>query len=310
MKKILAKSQDSGYNINTDPKTSLKGDTMSKKRNVQRGHSKKKSRPRIRFSFGVLLLIFVLSFAGCFVLYMIAANTNPNFFEDEFGGIISEPESSVSRTAEAGDNSSEPSGEENSPMANPVPASAAADPSYLGGCCLITDSTLIHMADNSGFEAGNIFGSDQLGAANCNTLKVESNFGTESVYDITKSKKPSVVYIMLGSDIGTSSVDDMVAAYTTLVTNLHSFMPGMKIYVMQYPPAMYDSETVTNEMINSYNNRLLAMSDAAGVYCIDTNTALKGENGVMDEKYWSYEDLAISPAGYEAVCSYMLTHVA
>lgn len=284
---------------------------MSKKRTVQRGRSKKKSRPKLRFNFGVMLMIFILSFAGCFVLYMIAANVNPDFFQEEFGGIISESESSVPQTSgDVGSAAGEVSGEEVSPVANPVPAGAAADPSYLSSSCLITDSTLINMAANSDFEAGNVFGSDQLGAANCNTLKVESNFGTENVYDITKSKKPSTLYIMLGSDIGASSVDDMIAAYTTLVTNIHSFMPDMKIYVMQYPPALYDSENLTNEMINSYNNRLLAMSDAAGVYCIDTNTALKGENGGMDEKYWSYEDMAISPAGYEAICSYILTHTA
>lgn len=282
---------------------------MEKKRTVQRKHGKKKRKPVIRFNFGMMLLIFVLSFGGCFILYMLAANVNPNFLEDEFGeSSVKVADVPVKEPAIVDSEDTEPTENVSDGITNPVPASAAADPSYLGSCCLITDSTLIKMDAEGGFSKANIFGSDQLGAANCMTIKVDSNFGNDNVYEIAKSKKPEIMYIMLGSDLSGSSQDDMIGGYTTLVTNLHAAMPTMKIFVMQYPPVIYDSDKLTNDAVNSYNKKLLAMADAAGVYCIDTNTALKGENGALAEKYWSYDELCLSADGYKAVMDYILEH--
>ena len=145
---------------------------------------------------------------------------------------------------------------------------------------------------------------------NCTTTKVDSNFGNETVYEIIKNKKPNDLYIMLGSDLGTSSTEDMIASYTTLVNNLHGSLPSMDIYVMQLPPVIYDSDVKSNEKVNDFNNRLLAMCNTIGVYCIDTNTALKNESGALKEEYWSYDTLALSDKAYDAVVDYILTHTA
>ena len=58
-----------------------------KKRTVHRSGSKKKNRPKLRFSIGWLIFIFILSFLACFILYMLAANFNPDFFLEEFDSI-------------------------------------------------------------------------------------------------------------------------------------------------------------------------------------------------------------------------------
>ena len=288
------------------------GVKMAKNRVVQRKPKKKKDKPFIRFNVGMFIFLFLLSFTACFVLYMLAANFNPEFFADEFGAseIITEDstdstesmtESSISEveTVPAPDG-----------LTNPVPQSAAMDASYLADCCLITDPTLLQMADFGSFSKDNIFGSADLTTANCTTTKVDSNFGNATVYDIVKNKKPNVVYIMLGNDLGTSTTDDMIASYTTLVNNLHGSLPTMDIYVMQIPPVIYDSDVKSNEKVNDFNNRLLAMCNTIGVHCIDTNTALKNESGALKEEYWSYDTLALSKEAYEAVCGYILTHTA
>ena len=285
---------------------------MGKKRVVQRKTNKKKDKPFISFSIGMLIFLFIFAFLACFVLYMLAANINNNFFADEFGtsDVVTEEitdsneESSESESVEV-ETVPAPDG-----MTNPVPQSAAVAESYLEDCCLITDSTLIQMADFGSFKKENIFGSNELTTANCTTTKVESNFGNATVYDIIKNKKPDVVYIMLGNDLGTSSIDDMIASYTTLVNNLHGSLPSLKIYVMQIPPVIYDSDVKSNEKVNDFNNRLLAMCNTIGVNCIDTNTALKNESGALKEEYWSYDTLALSKEAYKAVISYILTHTA
>ena len=57
----------------------------SKGRNVRRSSGKRKNRPKVRFSIWGLILLFAFAFAGCFVLYMVKANLDENFLEEEFG---------------------------------------------------------------------------------------------------------------------------------------------------------------------------------------------------------------------------------
>ncbi len=285
---------------------------MEKKRTVQR-RNKKKNRPKIRFDFWLMFTIFLLSFIACFVLYMLAANFNDNFFQDEFNQNVTEISSNpsdVESTNSTVENEIPTSETAPTPVANPIPESDAKDDSYFDNVCLLTDGTLIEMSDYGKFDPANIFGSAEMTAVGCNSTKISSSFGNVSMYDIVKNKKPDTVYIMLGKDLGASPIEDMLASYTTLVTNLRASLPEMKIYVMQLPPVIYDTETLSNAMIDDYNNRLLAMSNAAGIYCINTNEALRSEQNVLKEEYWSYEKLAISEAGYNKICSYIASHTA
>lgn len=280
---------------------------MDKKKNVRSKRRKKKNRPKIRFKFSMIVAITIFSFAACFALYMIAANLNDDFFNEKNSHISSENSDTETAINEAEINST------NAPAAdgaiNPVPQSETADESYLENCCLITDNILIGMKSSGGFNEKNVFGSSQLTASGCMTTQLESSFGTMTANEIIKKKKPETLYIMLGSDLGVSSADDMITSYTSLVGGLHNLFPEMKIYIMQIPPVLYDTETLTNEMVNNYNSRLLDLANNIGVYCIDTNTALKAEDGRLDDSYWSYEELAISTSGLEKIKEYVLTHV-
>lgn len=283
---------------------------MAKKRTVRHISSKKRSRPKVRFNFGMLIVIFVLSFAGCFGLYMIAANTQDDFLKDE------KTEKSVVQEQPDGETDDAPEAEastegavSSAPIAavNPIPQSEAVDASYFDSCCLVTDSTLLAMGDHTSLD--DIIGSSELNAAGCRSVQVDSDYGTIKIYEIIQFKKPDILYLMLGSDIGTSSVDDMVASYKTLVEDLHDCLPEMKIYIMQLPPVIYDTETVTNDLINQYNSKILDVAKKTGVYCIDTNTALKSTTeGRLSDEYWDYENGALSEAAYKKISDYIRTH--
>lgn len=284
---------------------------MEKKRNVQRVPDKKRNRPKVRFNIWMLIIIFSLSFLGCFILYMIAANVDDDFFRDEFENKVivldnsdltdessTHDELLESDLSETDDNTTK--------IVNPIPESAAIDSSYLENCCLITDSTLLAM--NQYTEFNDIIGNASLNAASVNETKVESNYGTVTVYEALKLKKPMNVYIILGSDIGTSSVDEMIASYTTFISKLKAAIPDTNIYIMQLPPVYADSESITNELINEYNRKLLSLADSYGVYCIDTNTSLKNNDGTISEEYWSEETVSYTEQLYKDICGYILTH--
>ncbi len=282
---------------------------MAKKRTVRHISSKKRSRPKVKFNFGMLIVIFILSFALCFGLYMIAANTQDDFLKDE------KTKKSVVQEQPDGNTENNPETEipevatQSAPAAqiNPIPQSEAVDATYFDSCCLVTDSTLLAMGDYTSLN--DIIGSTELNAAGCLNTQVVSDYGTIKVYEIIQFKKPHILYLMLGSDIGTSSVDDMISSYSALVDDLHDYLPDMRIYIMQLPPVIYDTETVTNDLINQYNSKLLDIAKKTGVYCIDTNTALKATaEGRLADEYWNSETGTLSEAAYKKISDYIRTH--
>ena len=123
---------------------------MSKKGTVHHISSKKRSRPKVRFNFWVLVIIFVISFGACFGLYMLAANTHDDFLDDdekssstqEVGNDSEDKQDATS--ASDTDTAAEETTQVN--ITNPVPQSDAVDESYFDNTCIITDSTLLDIA--------------------------------------------------------------------------------------------------------------------------------------------------------------------
>lgn len=285
---------------------------MSKKRTVHRVSDSKKNKPFVRFNFWLMVIIFGLSFMICFVLYMIAANLDDNFFDFESSSEaqsseISADDSSDTNISENIPEDSETDSSEPS-VINPVPESERADDSYFDNAWILADSTLLDIKFNTSIK--NIIGNSQLNAVNINENKVESVYGTITTYQNLQIINPENLYIMLGSDIGESTVDDMINSYSNFIANIKATLPDTKIYIMQLPPVYTDSETVTNEKINEYNSRLIQLADSYSVYCIDTNTILKNNTGTLNEEYYSAETDSLTSQAYSAVYEYILTHTA
>lgn len=280
---------------------------MAKNKSIRRISNKKRGRPKVRFSIWGLLLIFVLSFATCFILYMVAANYNDDFFSEEFDKVVIE-EKNGKNSSDSNKNSSSSDTEDSSinTITNPISQSEAKEPSYLSECCLVTDSTLQDMGKYS--ELKDIISSPELSAASCNNVTIESSYGAKTAYEIIQIKKPETIYVMLGSDIGTSSVDDMISSYTELIKNARGYLPNSNIYIMQLPPVRDDDPVVTNSDINEFNTKLLTLANTNNVYCIDTNTALKGVDGKISEEFRDAETGMLTESAYKTIADYILCH--
>lgn len=94
---------------------------MAGKRKIHKISDKKKSGPFLKFNLGVLILIFSLSFIGCFVLYMVSANMNDDYFNtnnktdyEYTDNLESESENSAADAAAASDSTSDTSVSDNS----------------------------------------------------------------------------------------------------------------------------------------------------------------------------------------------------
>lgn len=284
---------------------------MSKKRTVHRVSDSRKNRPFVKFNFWLMVIIFGLSFAVCFVLYMVAANLDDNFFDFESSqsqdSEISADNSADTDISENISDSAENDSSINS-VVNPVPESERADDSYFDNAWILADSTLLDIKFNTTIK--NVIGSSQINAVNINETKLDSVYGNITAYQNLQIINPETLYIMLGSDIGTSSVDDMINSYSNFIADIKSSLPDTKIYIMQIPPVYTDSETITNETVNDYNSRLIKLADSYSVYCIDTNTILKNNTGTLSDEYYSSETNTLTSQAYSAVYEYILTHTA
>lgn len=286
---------------------------MEKKHTVQRISNKKRGRPKVRFNFMVIVIIALITFAVCFVLYMIKANVSGDALnnDNDTKERIQEATTSVQTTEAASSAGSEETTEPLKPgpdpsIKYPLPATAAVDPSYFGKCCMIADKTLLDMPNHTSFK--DVLGNEALNAFNCNTASITSTYGNVTAAQTIQLKKPENLYVMLGCDIGVNSTDDMISSYTSMINQLHNYLPEMHIYIMQLPPAPAGSMTVTVEAVDQYNSKLLEMAKTLGVYCIDTNTALRSAEGTISEEYWDYESGKLSEKGCKAISDYILTH--
>ncbi|WP_294750311.1 hypothetical protein [uncultured Ruminococcus sp.] len=280
---------------------------MAKKKSITRISDKKRGRPKVRFSIWGMILIFMLSFAACFIVYMVAANINENFWEDNFDKVVVEESSDKA----ADDNTPVESNESQNDntqnkISNPIQQSKAKDSSYLDTCCLVTDSTLLGIEDHT--ELKDVIGSDALNAAGCNTVTIDTSYGNKTAYEILQAKKPEKIYIMLGSDIGTSSVDDMISNYTEFVKNVRGYLTSADIYILQLPPVPESNEKISNSLINEFNTKLLTIANMTGVYCLDTNTALKSVDGSISEEFTDSETGALTEKAFKKIADYILCH--
>ena len=285
---------------------------MAKKKSITRISDKKRGRPKIRFSFWGLILIFVLSFSGCFAIYMIAANMNENFWNEEFDKVVVEKKNAkvpnIDDSSDTEGNSEEKSENEEvrTSVINPISQSEAKDASYLSSCCLVTDSTLLGIDKFT--DLNDVIGSESLSAAGCNSVTIESPYGNKTAYEILQAKKPEKVYIMIGSDISTASVDDMIINYTDFVKNVRGYLSSADIYIMQLPPLRAGAEGISNNTVNEFNTKLLTIANTTGVYCLDTNTALKGVDGNISEEYVDLQNGNLNEKAYKKIVEYILCH--
>ncbi|MBR0140690.1 MAG: hypothetical protein IJM19_00400, partial [Ruminococcus sp.] len=106
---------------------------MAENHNRKKTSGKKKAKQKVKFNFGVLIMIFILSYLGCFLLFMTAANLNDDFFKDEFTNNIKiteeEPTTEQIQQETVQEDIEQPT--EKVKVNNPVPQSQTQDKAYL-----------------------------------------------------------------------------------------------------------------------------------------------------------------------------------
>ena len=179
----------------------------------QKQHGKverRQVRANVRFQPGFLLLLILLTFAGCFALYMITATAQEDYWEREI--VASMEQENAARAGKSG----------RSGITNPVPSSERAEDSRMGEVAFIGDvATLVtYYETNSGL----IF--------------------TDAVTDMAESRMRSVARSLRGSSpravyLWYQCPEDLEAAADSLkalVNNLYAQIPETPVYLLSATP--------------------------------------------------------------------------
>lgn len=233
----------------------------------------KQLRPTIRFKFGVLLCIIIVTFLFCFVMHMISAVSQPDYWEKEIvPAMATKTEEVVEKKIKMD-------------VVNPVPASERADESRIQNCAFIGD-----VATFSSY------------------YPIPSNMQfTDAVADMSDSRMRSIgrslkdvqaiyLWYQCPDDLQRSA-----EAYLRLVNNLLEQAEGVPIYVLTAFPT---TDSITNERTDKWNAALFALCDEKGLHYVDVSTTLKANDGTLSENYQDEQAL------YQTVCELILTHVA
>ncbi len=247
----------------------------------KRKHGKveaRKAKPRIRFKLGVLLLLILIAFGGCFTLYMISATSQPDFWETEIVG-------STEATEEAAPLETEPQ-DVPSAAVNPVPESERADEARIGMCAWVGDVTALTSYYKTASEM--IFPDAVSGAA-------ASEAKLQALADAVADTQPLAVYLWFCAPEDPEGV-------RTFAQCLQKALPETPVYVLSALPVAEDA--AANQAVNDWNKALFAISDELGLHYVDVSTKLKGNDGALLPEY---ED---TDALHAMVGELILTHVA
>lgn len=132
--------------------------------------------------------------------------------------------------------------------------------------------------------------------------------------------QPRRVFINIGTnDLSYANwpLEDVMARYDTIITQMQQQVPGVEIYLMAYYPINYEAaaENIkaclrvrTNEKIAAANALVQQLADKHGQHYIDVNRALKDEQGRLKAEY-TIEGMHINEDGYRAIMDDLIPYV-
>ncbi len=215
-----------------------------------------------------------------------------------------------------------------------LPETERVDPSYFDDAVFIGDSVslkLLYYVREQRKSDENYLGKAQFLTAGSfsyiNALRPVSEESVHPSYQGTKMLLENAIfacgakklYIMLGmNDIAGGRYEGTLQDLDTLIARILEKTPDVTFYFQSVTPRMADSQTrkLNNEVIRTYNQKLLQHCEENGYYFVDIYAALCDENGDLPASYCS-DPVSTGGMGIHftnAACSawvdYLYTHTA
>lgn len=314
-------------------KMTLKKPTQRSKRKVRKQN--KHRGPVIRFKFSRLVLLWIFSLILCFGAYLYKINFHPDPKKTpatNSSSVAELPPDSGNAEESVTDESSVvsdslidvPNGEtseEDTPSVpsgpkktNPVPESAAPQTAeYLETCAFLGETNIYNLGLAGLLKPYSVYASDRLSLLNYKKEYVMLNDSTIRILSAINSAS-CPIYLMFGTEtLASHPADESAEQFRILLDDCLAAAPESEIYVLSVPPVAASAEKgdkpLLNSTIDDYNSKLLEICNEKNVYFVDTNTALKDNNGKLDPHYAIEDGIHLTTEAGQILLNYILTHV-
>ena len=194
-----------------------------------------------------------------------------------------------------------------------VPPTVMVDSSYLSDALFIGDSITQGIDGYNVMPNTNVFAKDGISLNSVYTIKILFRNAQMGVLDAVTAVKPAKVYLLFGiNEMGYSTPDQLAARYQDLIAKIRAIVPNTVIYIQSITPVSEKYEqtpkNATNQKIDTYNQRLIQLTNQIKVYYLNIAEIYKDPNGKQNQIYSGGDGLHINFVGYKAWMDYVLTH--
>lgn len=188
--------------------------------------------------------------------------------------------------------------------------------SYFDDAVFVGDSITTGLSGYGLFEADQVVASTSINleAALYKTPFTNAAGAPVSMADRVKELAPKKIYLMLGTN-GIEWIDGEKLAdmYQRLVVKLKEAVPGAVFYIQSVFPVttaldQNPNRDLTNDKINAFNQRLMAIAEAEGCYFLNVAEALRDENGALPADASPSDGVHFTVEYYQKWIEYMRYH--
>ena len=276
---------------------------------------------------GVIVVLTAVALLGLIALGIVTSMTPdaPDLPTDRPLGEDPTATTTVTSGTNVTGNSTDAPGQ---PAKAPVTLTETADmgQAYQDSIIFVGDSTTAHLRSRGVLTGGTE--TRQVWVPSDNTLLLDFNItkkkivypatGIEmTIAEATEKDKPAYMILTIGLNGITSFVNNKNLyqnCYGSLIDTIKKASPDTKIILQSVYPVAANQRTFTadavtlNGYIDILNGYVKELAADKEVRYLDTNSALKGPDGLLPESYQNGDGIHLTAEGYRVILDYIRTH--
>jgi len=190
---------------------------------------------------------------------------------------------------------------------------ANTKPGYMNNCIFLGDSRTVAMVSYGFVSDENVLAKVGISHTSVLSSTFMQNCGKQyTIESYLKSHKAPVIYINYGvNGMNGISEEKYEKAYKEVVEKIMDLAPESEIVLMAIWPVDDNGPykgNVKNEWIDKYNEFLKTLAEYEGIFYLDVDSVLKGNDGQIKGEYDAGDGLHYRACAYTTILEYVIHH--
>ncbi len=183
---------------------------------------------------------------------------------------------------------------------------------YMNNCIFLGDSRTVAMVSYGFVSDENVLAKVGISHPSVLSATFTQNSGKEyTVKKYLETHKAQVIYLAFGVNGMGGSDEKYEKSFKEMVEAIMDMAPDSEIVIMAIGPVDDNGpykKTCQNSWIDKYNNFLESLAEYEGIYYLDVDSVLKGEDGQVKPEYDAGDGLHYKACAYTVMLEYIIHH--